>query len=84
MERTLGLGEEYRLLHRAYRNLADVLDRDANAASRAHIRLEQRAREAAAVILRERKVAFGELVRALFEAQALDGDHAMRILRERQ
>lgn len=80
MERTLGFGEEYPLLYRASRNPADVLDADPQVATRVHLRLE-RGQEAATAVLLERQVAFEGLVRALFDAQALDGDQVMRALR---
>jgi cell division protease FtsH len=79
MERSLGFAVEHPLLYRPHRNPGDVLDRHPKLADRIHGRLEA-ALERAAAILRERKEVFEVLIRALFDAQALDGDQLMLIL----
>ncbi|MBB3613000.1 ATP-dependent Zn protease [Rhizobium sp. BK602] len=79
MERTLGLGEEYPLLYRPHRHPGEVLDRDPELAARVHARLEA-ALDRATAILTERRDIFNGLIKALFDAQALDGAVVTSIL----
>ncbi|WEX91026.1 ATP-dependent Zn protease [Sinorhizobium garamanticum] len=79
IERTLGFGAEHPLLYRPHRSPGDVLDRNPELAARVHDRLETALNQATA-ILSERKSAFNGLIKALSDAQALDGAVVMRIL----
>jgi ATP-dependent Zn protease len=71
MERTLGLGVEHPLLYRPHSSAGEVCDRDPELAARVHARLEA-ALDRATAILTERTDVFIALIRALFDAQALD------------
>ncbi|CAN7508528.1 ATP-dependent Zn protease [Rhizobium rhizogenes] len=79
MERTLGFGTEHPLLYRPHRDPAEVFGREPELAARVHARLEA-ALDRAATILRRRRPIFHALAKALFDAQALDGDVVMSIL----
>ncbi|RVP97130.1 ATP-dependent Zn protease [Sinorhizobium meliloti] len=79
MEQALGFGGRHPLLYLAHRDTTAALTRDAELASRVHRRLEFAQARATEVILENRE-AFDRLVRALFDAQALDGDAVMDIL----
>jgi len=79
MERTLGFGAEHPLLYRPHRDPGAVLDRDAELAARVHARLEA-ALDRAAAILRRRRPTFNSLVKALFDAQAMDEGAVLHIL----
>lgn len=80
MERTLGFGTEYPLLYRPHHRPAEVLDGDSELAARIHDRLET-AMNRATSILDERKASFHALIRALFDAQAMDEQAVLQILR---
>ncbi|MCW0002034.1 ATP-dependent Zn protease [Pararhizobium sp. YC-54] len=79
MERTLGFGTEHPLLYRPHRDPAEVFGREPELAARVHARLDA-ALDRAATILRRRRQIFHALAKALFDAQALDGDVVMSIL----
>ncbi|MDL2400320.1 ATP-dependent Zn protease [Rhizobium mayense] len=79
MERTLGLGAEHPLLYRPHPSPGEVFDRDLELAARVHARLEA-ALDRARAILTERRDVFNGLIRALFDAQALDEQAVVRIL----
>ncbi|MBB3592395.1 cell division protease FtsH [Rhizobium sp. BK529] len=79
MEQALGFGARYPLLYLHHRNPTAILSRDDDLAKRVHRRLEFAQARATEVIL-ENRAAFDRLVRALFDAQALDGDAVMDIL----
>lgn len=79
MERTLGFGTEHPLLYRPDRGPAEVLDRDPELAARIHERLET-AMNRATAILGERTATFHGLIRALFDAQAMDEQAVLQIL----
>ncbi len=79
MEQALGFGARYPLLYLDHRDPTAILSRDDDLAKRVHRRLEFAQARATEVIL-ENRTAFDRLVRALFDAQALDGDAAMDIL----
>lgn len=79
MEQALGFGARYPLLYLHHREPTAILSRDDDLAKRVHRRLEFAQARATEVIL-ENRAAFDRLVRALFDAQALDGDAVMDIL----
>ncbi|MDW9854067.1 ATP-dependent Zn protease [Sinorhizobium meliloti] len=79
MEQALGFGARYPLLYLDHRDPTAILSRDDDLAKRVHRRLEFAQARATEVIL-ENRTAFDRLVRALFDAQALDGDAVMDIL----
>jgi cell division protease FtsH len=79
MEQALGFGARYPLLYLDHRNPTAILSRDDDLAKRVHRRLEFAQARATEIIL-ENRAAFDRLVRALFDAQALDGDAVMDIL----
>ncbi|ASQ04908.1 ATP-dependent Zn protease [Sinorhizobium meliloti] len=79
MEQALGFGARYPLLYLDHRDPTAILSRDDDLAKRVHRRLEFAQARATEVIL-EHRPAFDRLVRALFDAQALDGDAVMDIL----
>jgi len=81
MERTLGFGSEHPLLYRPHRDPGAVFDRDLDLAARVHGRLEA-ALDRAAAILRGRRPIFNALSNALFEAQAMDEDAVLQILKD--
>ncbi|ANL39279.1 ATP-dependent Zn protease [Rhizobium phaseoli] len=81
MERTLGFGTEHPLLYRPHRDPGTILDRDAELAARVHARLEA-ALDRAAAILRRRRPTFHALAKALFDAQAMDENAVLQILRD--
>ncbi|MCD2184469.1 ATP-dependent Zn protease [Rhizobium sp. GN54] len=81
MERTLGFGAEHPLLYRPRRDPGAVLDRDPELAACVHARLEV-ALDRAAAILRRRRPVFHALAKALFDAQAMDENAVMHILRD--
>lgn len=82
MEQALGFGARYPLLYLDHRDPTAILSRDDDLAKRVHRRLEFAQARATEVIL-ENRTAFDRLVRALFDAQALDGDAVMDILTSR-
>ncbi|MBY5603925.1 ATP-dependent Zn protease [Rhizobium leguminosarum] len=79
MEQVLGFGARYPLLHLEHKDPTAILSRDDDLAKRVHQRLEFAHARATEVIF-EHRAAFDRLVRALFDAQALDGDAVMDIL----
>ncbi|PDS76376.1 ATP-dependent Zn protease [Rhizobium sp. L43] len=79
MEQTLGFSSRYPLLYLEHKDPTAILSRDADLATRVHQRLEFAQARATEVIF-ENRVVFDRLVRALFDAQALDGDAVMDIL----
>ncbi|RVM09376.1 ATP-dependent metallopeptidase FtsH/Yme1/Tma family protein [Sinorhizobium meliloti] len=79
MEQALGFGARYPLLYLDHRDPTAILSRDDDLAKRVHRHLEFAQARATEVIL-ENRTAFDRLVRALFDAQALDGDAVMDIL----
>ncbi|MGO7078413.1 ATP-dependent Zn protease [Rhizobium johnstonii] len=79
MEQVLGFGGRYPLLYLEHKDPTAILSRDADLAKRVHERLEFAQARATEVIF-EHRAAFDRLVRALFDAQALDGDAVMDIL----
>jgi cell division protease FtsH len=79
MEQALGFGGRHPLLYLGHKDPTATLSRDAELAERVHRRLEFAQARATEVILEDRQ-AFDRLVRALFDAQALDGAAVMDIL----
>lgn len=79
MEQALGFGGRHPLLYLEHKNPTAILSRDADLAERVHRRLEFAQARATEVILENRQ-AFDRLVRALFDAQALDGGAVDAIL----
>jgi ATP-dependent Zn protease len=79
MEQALGFGGRYPLLYLEHKDPTGILSRDADLAKRVHQRLEFAQARATEVIF-EHRAAFDRLVRALFDAQALDEDAVMDIL----
>ena len=79
MEQALGFGGCHPLLYLGHKDPTAILSRDAELAERVHRRLEFAQARATEVILEDRQ-AFDRLVRALFDAQALDGAAVMDIL----
>ncbi|QIX24168.1 ATP-dependent Zn protease [Agrobacterium pusense] len=79
MEQTLGFGGRHPLLYLEHKDPTAILSRDAHLAERVHRRLEFAQARATEVILENREV-FDRLVRALFDAQALDGQAVGAIL----
>ncbi|MGO7312495.1 ATP-dependent Zn protease [Rhizobium ruizarguesonis] len=79
MEQALGFGGRYPLLYLEHKDPTPILSRDADLATRVHQRLEFAQARATEVIF-EHRGTFDRLVRALFDAQALDGDAVMDIL----
>lgn len=79
MEQALGFGGRHPLLYREHKDPTAILSRDADLAERVHRRLEFAQARATEVILDNRKI-FDRLIRALFDAQALDGPAVMDIL----
>jgi cell division protease FtsH len=79
MEQALGFGGRYPLLYLEHKDPTAILSRDADLAKRVHQRLEFAQARATEVIFENRAV-FDRLVRALFDAQALDSDAVMDIL----
>lgn len=79
MEQALGFGGRHPLLYLGHKDPTAILSRDAELAERVHRRLEFAQARATEVILEDRQ-AFDRLVRALFDAQALDGAAVMDIL----
>ncbi|ATN32267.1 ATP-dependent Zn protease [Rhizobium sp. ACO-34A] len=79
MEQALGFGGRHPLLYLGHKDPTAILSRDAELAERVHRRLEFAQARATDVILENRQ-AFDGLVRALFDAQALDGAAVMDIL----
>ena len=67
------------LLYRPHRHPGEILDRDPMVAARIHARLEG-ALDRATAILAEHRDVFNALIRALFEAQALDEQAVLQIL----
>jgi len=79
MEQALGFGGRHPLLYLGHKDPTATLSRDADLAERVHRRLEFAQARATEVITENRR-AFDRLVRALFDAQALDGQAVMDIL----
>ncbi|MBY5811284.1 ATP-dependent Zn protease [Rhizobium leguminosarum] len=79
MEQALGFGGRYPLLYLEHKDPTGILSRDADLSKRVHQRLEFAQARATEVIF-EHRAAFDRLVRALFDAQALDEDAVMDIL----
>ncbi|MBM7322378.1 ATP-dependent Zn protease [Agrobacterium sp. S2] len=79
MEQALGFGGRHPLLYLGHKDSTAILSSDADLAERVHRRLEFAQARATEVILENRQ-AFDGLVRALFDAQALDGAAVMDIL----
>jgi len=79
MEQALGFGGRHPLLYLGHKDPTATLSRDADLAERVHRRLEFAQARATEVITENRR-AFDGLVRALFDAQALDGAAVMDIL----
>ncbi|WP_430258286.1 ATP-dependent Zn protease [Neorhizobium sp. IRS_2294] len=81
METTLGLGDVRPLLYMPHKSPADALTYDRDLADRVHVRIET-GLELATEVLKLNRPPLDALVRALFDAQALDGPAVMAILRE--
>ncbi len=81
MERVLGFGSEHPLLYRPHRDPGAVFDRDAELADRVHASLEA-AIDRAGAILRKHRPTFHVLAKALFEAQAMDENAVLQILKD--
>ncbi|MFD1747438.1 ATP-dependent Zn protease [Rhizobium helianthi] len=79
MEQALGFGGRHPLLYLGHKDPTAILSRDADLAERVHRRLEFAQARATEVILENRQ-SFDRLVRALFDAQALDGQAVVDIL----
>jgi cell division protease FtsH len=79
MEQTLGFGIRHPLLYLEHKDPTAILSLDADLANRVHQRLEFAQARATEVIL-ENRAAFETLARALFDAQALEGQAVMDIL----
>ena len=81
MERSLGFGSIQPLLYREDKDTTSVLDGNPDLAARVHARLEQ-ALARAMEVLHERRDRLDALVRALFDAQVLEGTFVTSLLRE--
>lgn len=79
MEQSLGFGGNLPLIYLHHRHPAPVLSADPDLAARVHQRLELGQARATEVLM-ENRLAFDRLVRALFDAEVLDGDAVMAIL----
>lgn len=80
MERRLGFGAMQPLLYRDDKDPTVVLDANPDLAARIHARLET-ALAKAAEVLSENKDKLDAVTRALFDAQALDGEAVKRLLK---
>lgn len=80
MERALGFGAVHPLLYRDDRSTTAVLDGNSDVALRIYTRLEK-ALARATEILSDNRDRLDALIRALFDAQALDGRAVRRILK---
>jgi len=81
METTLGLGGVRPLLYLPHKSPSEVLTYDRELAGRVHVRIET-GLELAMEVLELNRPPLDALVRALFDAQALDGPAVMAILRD--
>ena len=80
MERSLGFGAIQPLLYRDDKDPTAVLDRNPDLAARVHARLD-RALARAVEVLNQNRDGLDALVKALFDAQALDGVAVTRLLK---
>ena len=80
MERSLGFGATQPLLYRDDKDPTAVLDSNPDLAARIHARLEK-ALARAVEIISENRDKFDTLTKALFDAQALDGEAVAKILK---
>lgn len=80
MERSLGFGAIQPLLYRDDKDPTAVLDGNPDLAARVHARLD-RALARAVEVLNENRDGLDALVKALFDAQALDGVAVKRLLK---
>lgn len=80
LERSLGFGAILPLLYRDDKDPTAVLDGNPDLAARIHARLE-RAQARAIEVLNENRERFDALIKALFDAQALDGPEVKRLLK---
>lgn len=81
MERSLGLGAIQPLLYRDDKDPTAVLDSNPDLAARIHARLEK-ALGRAVEIINDNRDKLDALIRALFDAQALDGEAVRRLLEQ--
>lgn len=80
MERSLGFGAIQPLLYREDKNPASVLDANPDLAARVHARLEK-ALARATEVLHDKRDGLDALTRALFDAQVLDGNSILAVLK---
>lgn len=80
MERSLGFGAIQPLLYRDDKDPTAVLDGNPDLAARIHVRLEM-ALARAVEVLSENRDKLDALTKALFDAQALDGEAVKRLLK---
>lgn len=80
MERSLGFGAIQPLLYRENKDPTAILDSNPDLAARLHTRLETALARAVEIIIEDRDK-LDALVKALFDAQALDADAVIRIMR---
>lgn len=83
MERSLGFGAIQPLLYRDDKDSTAVLDGNPDLAARIHARLET-ALARAVEVLSENRAKLDALTKALFDAQALDGEEVTKILRSKK
>lgn len=81
METTLGFGGVRPLLYLPHKSPAEALTFDRDLAGRVHVRIET-GLELAMEVLKLNRLPLDALVRALFDAQALDGPAVTAILRD--
>ena len=81
MERSLGFGAIQPLLYRDDKDPTAVLDGNPDLAARIHVRLEK-ALARAVDVLSENREKLDALIKALFDAQALDGGAVTQLLRQ--
>jgi len=82
MERSLGFGAIQPLLYRDDKDPTSVLDGNPDLAARIHARLETALARAVEVLI-ENRDKLDALTKALFDAQALDGETVTKILRSK-
>ncbi len=80
MERSLGFGAVQPLLYRDDKDPTAVLDGNPDLAARVHVRLEK-ALARAVDVLNENRPKLDELIRALFNAQAIEGKSVNEIMK---
>jgi len=81
MERSLGFGSIQPLLYREDKDPSVVLDGNPDLAARVHARLEQ-ALARATEVLHDKRDRLDALIKALFDAQVLEGTFVTSLLRE--